>query len=90
MAEALAKKAPLQLDKTTYLTSGIFYSETKTLFYKYNSTIPLISEKMKPYIKRQMCSDPMRRAFMRRGIKYRHDYDTPTGLQSVTISIKDC
>jgi len=34
MAEALAKTAPLQIDKTTYLTGGIFYSETKTLFYK--------------------------------------------------------
>jgi len=90
MAESLARSAPSQVDQTTVLMGGVFSTDTKTIIYKYDSTISLDPRKMRSYIGRQMCGDPVKKAFMKRGIRYRHDYMTPAGLQSVTIASKDC
>ena len=90
MAEALAQTAPSQIDKTTLMRGGIFSKSTKTLIYQYDSSIPLDPSKMYSLIGRQMCSDPIKFSFMKRGIRYRHDYTSPVGLQSVTIGINDC
>ena len=90
MAEALAQSAPAQIDRTTILNGGIFFQNTKTIIYKYESSISLDQEKMYSHIRKQMCLDPIKLAFMKRGIRYRHDYTTPTALQTVTIAIKDC
>ena len=77
MAEGLAQNAPAQIDRTTILRGGIFVNNTKTVIYKYESSIPLDQEKMYSYIRKQMCLDPIKLAFMKRGIRYRHDYTTP-------------
>jgi hypothetical protein len=90
MAEALARTAPSQIDGTTILRGGIFFPDTKTVIYKYDSSIALDPKKMNSYIGRQMCADPVKLAFMKRGVRYRHDYTTPLGLQSVVITHKDC
>lgn len=89
-AEAIAQTAPAQIDRTTILLGGIFYSGTKTIIYKYESTIPLDPKKMYSYIKKSMCTDPIKTAFMKRGMRYRHDYLTPVGLQTTTIGLQDC
>ena len=90
MAEGLAQNAPAQIDRTTILRGGIFVKNTKTIIYKYESSILLDQQKMYSYIKNQMCLDPIKFAFMKRGIRYRHDYTTPASLQTVTIAAKDC
>ena len=90
MAEALAQTAPSQIDKTTVLRGGIFSKGTKTLIYQYDSSIPLDPSKMYTLVGRQMCLDPIKFSFMKRGIRYRHDYTPPVGLQTVTIGVKDC
>lgn len=87
VAEAMAKETPIQIDKVTKLIGAQFLKANKTFYYHYQTTIHLNVETLRPYVINKTCSDDIRRAFLRRGLTIRHQYEMPTGEVFATIQI---
>lgn len=92
VSEALANETPMRVDKTTTLISSMFVSRTKSFIYGYQSTVPLEPELLKPYVVSKTCSSAIRRAFMERGLRIIHQYESLSGqlIASVNVSKSDC
>jgi hypothetical protein len=90
MAEALSANAPVRVDKSTVLLSAIFVRQTKTFIYRYESSQPIDLGLGRSYAIRVACGDPIRKAFMYRGLVFRHSYLTPTGQQNLDVRYSDC
>jgi len=91
MAEGIADASPAQVDSTTYLLAAVFSPQTNTLIYQYESTVPINdTASLSSKVARYHCADPIRKAFMDRGIRFKHVYITPSGQREVYTSARDC
>lgn len=90
MANKLSAETPKRIDSTTVLLGTIYLSQTKTFTYRYESSVPLDQTKGKVQAARSNCANQTLRAFMARGIVFRHAYLTPAGAQNFDVRISDC
>lgn len=90
MAEAVSLNAPIRVDKITVMLGAVCVTQTKTFIYKYETTEKLNATMGKQYVIRHMCADPIRKAFMYRGIVFRHTYVMPIGQQMFDVRYSDC
>ena len=90
MAEAVSANAPVRVDKITVMLGAVFVRQTKTFIYKYETSQALDPTVGKKYVFRHTCADPIRKAFMYRGVVFRHAYITPSGQQMFDVRYSDC
>ena len=90
MAEAVSRSAPAQIDNVTTLLGAVYLPDYKIFQYRYESTTPLNHQKGQKYLEKHTCSDPLRRAYMSRGMIFKHVYYTPTGQVTFTVSRSSC
>ena len=90
LANEVAKTLPRVADSTTTVTGALFVPQTKTFIYQYRTNTNLDGEKMKQYLPAMTCGDPVRKSYVRRGIIFRHEYYTPTGLVAMNVGKKEC
>lgn len=89
-ANSISKSAPMQIDSSTKILGAMYISDTKTFFYRYQSSVALNLSLAKPAIIRHTCSSPVRAAYMTRGLTFRHEYLTPVGTAVVEVRRRDC
>lgn len=91
MATFVSKGAPAQIDSGTTLLGAFFIPDTKTFMYKYQTTMSFGDEAgMQSYLVRNSCGEKTRKAFLARGIRYKHVYLTPTGEKAFYVRYSDC
>jgi hypothetical protein len=90
MAEAVSLNAPVRVDKITVMLGAVCVTQTKTFIYKYETSEKLNAEIGKAYVIRHTCADPIRKAFMYRGIIFRHIYVMPSNQQMFDVRYSDC
>ena len=90
MAEAISRASPAQVDAGTKLLGAIYAPDTKTIIYKYETTFSIETSKIPSYLSRQTCADPIRKALMYRGVKFKHIYFTPIGQETGVVKYQDC
>lgn len=90
MAQAVSLNAPVRVDKITIMVGAVCVRQTKTFIYKYETSEKLDAAVGKPYVIRHTCADPIRKAFMYRGIVFRHIYVMPSGQQMFDVRYSDC
>lgn len=90
MADGVSRASPSQIDAATTLLGAIFSPDTKTIIYKYETSVSIDSSKMHSYLVKLTCSDRIIRALMYRGVKFKHVYLTPTGQEAGLVTYEDC
>lgn len=90
MAESASRSLPAQIDAATRGMSALFVSDTRTLIFKYETTVDLDPSLMGSYLAKRNCADPISKALMYRGITYEHRYLTPSGERKASVTYKDC
>lgn len=89
-AEQVRRPSRSRLDNTLILTGASFSRQTKTLTYQYDSNVPLHEGQAREHVRGFVCSNNLRRAFMRRGVTFAYVYLTPRGVLTYVIRNGDC
>ena len=90
MAQGFSKNTPAQIDRITVALGAIFVRDTKTFIYKYESSESIDPVKGKAYLARGNCGDPVLKAFMQRGVTFRHQYIGAAGQFVIDVTYHDC
>mgnify|MGYP001766362530 FL=1 len=90
MAMAISKSAPIHIDSITTLVDAFYDARTNSFTYKYISSQYLSKIKGREIVVLHTCSDRIRRAYMAKGLRFVHTYQTPNGEVSFDVTVSDC
>lgn len=92
MADSFTKDTPVRINQYTTLLSAIFVSSTRTFIYWYETNSYLTERSARSKLIAGVCSDEILHALSKKGIIFRYDYSSPSGVKILSISVtsRDC